>query len=120
MTASRAAAVVDQLDRTARSVVYSRANARHAQVAQLVEHATENRSVGGSIPPLGTIPNQRLRRALRFSRSLAWTWLGIAVGNARSAEPASTGAISHRRDCWRGALRVSPTGVAQPGPQYAR
>ena len=29
--------------------------ARQAQVAQLVEHATENRSVGGSIPPLGTI-----------------------------------------------------------------
>jgi hypothetical protein len=28
---------------------------RSAQVAQLVEHATENRSVGGSIPPLGTI-----------------------------------------------------------------
>ncbi len=28
---------------------------RCAQVAQLVEHATENRSVGGSIPPLGTI-----------------------------------------------------------------
>src|SRR5437868_12032451 len=27
---------------------------RGAQVAQLVEHATENRSVGGSIPPLGT------------------------------------------------------------------
>ena len=27
---------------------------RNAQVAQLVEHATENRSVGGSIPPLGT------------------------------------------------------------------
>ena len=26
-----------------------------AQVAQLVEHATENRSVVGSIPPLGTI-----------------------------------------------------------------
>ena len=25
-----------------------------AQVAQLVEHTTENRSVGGSIPPLGT------------------------------------------------------------------
>jgi hypothetical protein len=29
---------------------------RYAQVAQLVEHAIENRSVGGSIPPLGTIP----------------------------------------------------------------
>ena len=28
--------------------------ASDAQVAQLVEHATENRSVGGSIPPLGT------------------------------------------------------------------
>ena len=28
-----------------------------AQVAQLVEHATENRSVGGSIPPLGTTPS---------------------------------------------------------------
>ena len=30
-----------------------------AQVAQLVEHATENRSVGGSIPPLGTISQSR-------------------------------------------------------------
>jgi hypothetical protein len=29
--------------------------ASHAQVAQLVEHTTENRGVGGSIPPLGTI-----------------------------------------------------------------
>ena len=28
-----------------------------AQVAQLVEHVTENHGVGGSIPPLGTIPN---------------------------------------------------------------
>ena len=32
------------------------AKSADAQVAQLVEHATENRSVGGSIPPLGTIP----------------------------------------------------------------
>jgi hypothetical protein len=32
----------------------SRLAAGSAQVAQLVEHATENRSVGGSIPPLGT------------------------------------------------------------------
>lgn len=29
--------------------------AQWAQIAQLVEHATENRSVGGSNPPLGTI-----------------------------------------------------------------
>jgi hypothetical protein len=33
------------------------AAAADAQVAQLVEHATENRSVGGSIPPLGTTLN---------------------------------------------------------------
>ena len=33
-----------------------------AQVAQLVEHATENRSVGGSIPPLGTIDINNLAR----------------------------------------------------------
>ena len=31
----------------------SRADA-NAQVAQLVEHVTENHGVGGSIPPLGT------------------------------------------------------------------
>ncbi len=29
----------------------------HAQVAQLVEQRIENPRVGGSIPPLGTIPN---------------------------------------------------------------
>src|SRR6516164_21954 len=28
-----------------------------AQVAQLVEHVTENHGVGGSIPPLGTSPS---------------------------------------------------------------
>ena len=28
---------------------------KYAQVAQLVEQATENRCVGGSIPPLGTM-----------------------------------------------------------------
>ena len=28
-----------------------------AQVAQLVEHVTENHGVGGSIPPLGTMTN---------------------------------------------------------------
>lgn len=40
----------------------------HAQVAQLVEHATENRSVGGSIPPLGTIPR---RGCLSFNKLVA-------------------------------------------------
>jgi hypothetical protein len=31
------------------------ADAQKAQVAQSVEHCTENAGVGGSIPPLGTI-----------------------------------------------------------------
>ena len=41
--------------------------ARDAQVAQLVEHATENRSVGGSIPPLGTnfLPYHILKQLTR-------------------------------------------------------
>jgi hypothetical protein len=39
-----------------------RQGAPGAQVAQLVEHATENRSVGGSIPPLGTIKIKYLPR----------------------------------------------------------
>ena len=44
-----------------------------AQVAQLVEHATENRSVGGSIPPLGTIQNLAANRsdAIPFEHVLA-------------------------------------------------
>ena len=37
------------------SALYKPPPTLDAQVAQLVEHATENRSVGGSIPPLGTI-----------------------------------------------------------------
>ncbi len=45
-------------------IAYKRSRARRgrgpedaasAQVAQLVEHMTENHGVGGSIPPLGTI-----------------------------------------------------------------
>ena len=41
--------------RTAYTAIRCVSTASAAQVAQLVEHATENRSVGGSIPPLGTI-----------------------------------------------------------------
>ena len=37
--------------------VYARTVRRLAQVAQLVEHVTENHGVGGSIPPLGTMAN---------------------------------------------------------------
>jgi hypothetical protein len=48
-----------------------------AQVAQLVEHATENRSVGGSIPPLGT------------NFSMFFTSPALLVCNFRAIEPAT-------------------------------
>ena len=63
----------------------------YAQVAQLVEHATENRSVGGSIPPLGTI-HLRLARILKmppsegsFQRSPEGEagWFDPAIGRHR-------------------------------------
>ncbi len=43
-----------------------------AQVAQLVEHVTENHGVGGSIPPLGTnrINNLRIIIALLGSAAV--------------------------------------------------
>ncbi len=52
-------------------LVFGQDHARkYAQVAQLVEHCTENAGVGGSIPPLGTTninelapADQRLLRA---------------------------------------------------------
>ena len=41
-----------------------------AQVAQLVEHVTENHGVGGSIPPLGTIRHsEKLPEMLGSSRT---------------------------------------------------
>jgi hypothetical protein len=39
-----------------------------AQVAQLVEHAIENRSVGGSIPPLGTTSRSQMFANVRNIR----------------------------------------------------
>src|SRR5579864_7798338 len=50
----------------------------NAQVAQLVEHATENRSVGGSIPPLGTITSTEMSVA-RFSELTTHKALSKAV-----------------------------------------
>jgi hypothetical protein len=51
----------------------------YAQVAQLVEHATENRSVGGSIPPLGTIAVSAARPAYVTCSSSAMEWFSQAV-----------------------------------------
>ena len=45
------------------AIINPRAHKFGAQVAQLVEHCTENAGVGGSIPPLGTIFfTRRIRR----------------------------------------------------------
>jgi hypothetical protein len=41
------------------SAISLRPDRHGAQVAQLVEHVTENHGVGGSIPPLGTIFTQQ-------------------------------------------------------------
>jgi hypothetical protein len=51
-----------------------------AQVAQLVEHATENRSVGGSIPPLGTIPPNPLRSPERPNSSQLCSYDSVLAG----------------------------------------
>ena len=49
-----------------------------AQVAQLVEHAIENRSVGGSIPPLGT---KTLFLSKRLSRNKGLILAAIPHGD---------------------------------------
>lgn len=46
----------------------------HARVAQLVEHATENRSVGGSNPSPGTISLINLSIVIRNRR---YIWAGL-------------------------------------------
>jgi hypothetical protein len=57
----------------------------HAQVAQLVEHATENRSVGGSIPPLGTIGSTHQMSVVRFPNSRHMKrygmWRRVTIGS---------------------------------------
>ena len=52
-----------------------------AQVAQLVEHMTENHGVGGSIPPLGTILLlARLSDPIAVAMGLIFSWLVLAPG----------------------------------------
>jgi hypothetical protein len=62
------------------------AGSRSAQVAQLVEHATENRSVGGSIPPLGTIFSNDFNTIdKRSGRAISSASIrGINLGNKSS------------------------------------
>jgi hypothetical protein len=68
----------------------------------LVEHATENRSVGGSIPPLGTIPEQ-------ICEPLAWVGelpLSALDGWRRSASPIPA-PLFDRADGWLFLEKVS-------------
>ncbi len=55
-----------------------------AQVAQSVEHAAENRGVGGSIPPLGAFsaPSQRLLGVFSYKGGFMG---GFAFLRARSS-----------------------------------
>ena len=78
-----------------------------AQVAQLVEHATENRSVGGSIPPLGTIahpPKSLICQSLAAFLPLLLGPVGVMAAeiacrgySARSASAACRRAACARR-----------------------
>jgi hypothetical protein len=69
---------------------------RLAQVAQLVEHATENRSVGGSIPPLGTNTLDRERCVVPLKRETAVAGHIVASEQAdRNASEDSTMASAH-------------------------
>jgi hypothetical protein len=63
-----------------------------AQVAQLVEHATENRSVGGSIPPLGTI---KLQEAFPFKKLSPYSELRLPDCVTRVSNNAISGGASN-------------------------
>ena len=67
-----------------------------AQVAQLVEHATENRSVGGSIPPLGTIPPNPLRSPERPNSSQLCSYDSVLAGFLWQFPSQSVPPKSHR------------------------
>jgi hypothetical protein len=60
-----------------------------AQVAQLVEHATENRSVGGSIPSLGTTQYSLLLQILSIilRRELGPEFQGLRRPRERQLRP---------------------------------
>jgi hypothetical protein len=61
----------------------ARSSATDAQVAQLVEHATENRSVGGSIPPLGTTKSFENQSFKRYAANalIVQSYLGYQSGS---------------------------------------
>ena len=82
-----------------------------AQVAQSVEHCTENAGVGGSIPPLGTTIPPSARQAsisrsptIRNSEipSSSWKcrkWRGCSVRAGASRIPARSAAVAEASTC---------------------
>src|SRR6185437_1690659 len=64
--------------------------ARGAQVAQLVEHVTENHGVGGSIPPLGTSKIKDLSESRRSRVSYGTTFRTTIEGLRRATVETST------------------------------
>ncbi len=85
-----------------------------AQVAQLVEHATENRSVGGSIPPLGTSQIKHLGRLFRKAFPGPRTLCGPAGGKGgHSAYAPHPGGRFHLAAC-RKRCQAIPTGCRHP------
>src|SRR3954467_11191267 len=77
-----------------------------AQVAQLVEHATENRSVGGSIPPLGTSKINVLTLISDFKKCACPHCVRINVVGQPSGRLSSR--VNRRPLWWKAALPRTP------------
>jgi hypothetical protein len=90
------------------------------QVAQLVEHTTENRGVGGSIPPLTTFWRIRARRGVcEADIALRWRLTRThAVTNRDQSRRPQTG-----QDCpkWPRTARFEPhTTIRRPRRDWSR
>jgi hypothetical protein len=84
-----------------------------AEVAQPVEHATENRGVGGSRPPLGTLISAKIPVVSGHSRAAT----GIAFcSDGKRPEWTSSFAAPWR--CIRGNRRLPPCIIAMQGPLH--
>jgi hypothetical protein len=94
------------------------------EVAQLVEHTTENRSVDGSIPPLATFkpfPFTDLAR-LDFSASgSVFAFVTVIVPasacNLRDASAAMQAGMTRRQSQSRWVRRIPP--VPRPGKEFS-
>ena len=96
------------------------ASALDAQIAQLVEHATENRSVAGSIPALGTIPQIQISEWIELGpRSPAPLLSGQSL-SLRNPVSASRVRRIDRQNCRTLGRSKTRTGLQSPQPVYCR